>query len=250
MSTSSSVGHQPTAGLSYTRIGTHMQEAPTTTPRTSKMKPVQRSKSSPQRLADAPPEDFRPRPLGLCQSQWMKLPPTAEPLTSARLLLEPLSVAHASSMVSVLADPSLYEFTGGEAPSLRELKKRYTAQVVGHSADSSQRWLNWIVTQRDGVEPVGFVQATVEIDGTMLTADMAWVISPSWQGRGFASEAAQAMLEWLRSNGVNRFTAHILPANRASMRVAQNQALQATLSRKDGEIRWESQSPPSESSGM
>ncbi|TFD49600.1 N-acetyltransferase [Cryobacterium frigoriphilum] len=80
----------------------------------------------------------------------------------------------------------------------------------------------------------------------MLTADMDWVISPSWQGCGFASEAAQAMLEWLRSNGVNRFTSHILPAICASIRVAQNQALQATLSRKDGEIRWESQSPPSE----
>ncbi|GEP28742.1 MULTISPECIES: GNAT family N-acetyltransferase [Cryobacterium] len=116
----------------------------------------------------------------------------------------------------------------------------------GHSADRSQWWLNWIVIQRDGAEPVGFVQATVENDGTRLTADTAWVTSPSWPGRGFASEAAQAMLEWLRSNGVHRFTAHILPANRASMRVAQNQALQATFSRKDGEIRWQSQSPPSE----
>lgn len=59
------------------------------------------------------------------------MPPTAETLTPVRLLLEPLSVAHASSMVNVLADPSLYEFTGGEAPSLRELENRYAAQVVG-----------------------------------------------------------------------------------------------------------------------
>ena len=43
---------------------------------------------------------------------------TVEPLTSERLRLEPLTVDHAPAMVAVLADPSIYEFTGGSPPTL------------------------------------------------------------------------------------------------------------------------------------
>ena len=143
-------------------------------------------------------------------------------------------------MVEVLAEPSLYDYTGGEAPSLELLEDRYAAQTVGHSDDGSQWWLNWVVIQRDAGKPVGFVQATVEYDGWGLVADIAWVTSSSWQGQGIASEATRAMVEWLRSNGVNRFTAHIHPDHQASMRVARNQGLHATSSKKDSETRWES----------
>jgi len=50
--------------------------------------------------------------------------PASEPIISARLLLEPLSVEHAPSMVEVLAEPSLYDYTGGNAPSLELLADR------------------------------------------------------------------------------------------------------------------------------
>jgi RimJ/RimL family protein N-acetyltransferase len=88
---------------------------------------------------------------------------------------------------------------------------------------------------------LGYVQATVEDDGTKLVADIAWVISPDWQGKGIASEATRAMIAWLRSNKVHSFTAHIHPDHQASMKVAQNQGLRATTLTRDGETRWESQ---------
>ena len=182
------------------------------------------------------------RASGLCHSQGMDWP-ASEPIITARLLLEPLSVEHAPSMIEVLADPSLYDYTGGEIPSLKLLEKRYAAQAVGHSDDGSQWWLNWVVIKRDIGRPVGYVQATVEDDGSTLVADIAWVVSPKWQGQGIASEATRAMVAWLRSNGVHRLTAHIHPNHQASMKVAQNQALHATSSKKDGETRWESQQP-------
>ncbi|WP_104198621.1 GNAT family N-acetyltransferase [Cryobacterium sp. Y29] len=169
--------------------------------------------------------------------------PASEPIITARLLLEPLSVEHAPAMIEVLADPSLYDYIGGEIPSLELLEKRFAAQAGGRSDDGSQWWLNWVVTKRDVGRPVGYVQATVEDDGSRLVADIAWVISPNWQGRGIASEATRAMVAWLRSNGVHRLTAHIHPDHQASMKVAQNQALHATFTKKDGEVRWESYQP-------
>ena len=58
-------------------------------------------------------------------------------------------------MIEVLADPSLYDYTGGEIPSLKLLEERYAAQAVRHSADGSQWWLNLVVIKRDIGRPVG-----------------------------------------------------------------------------------------------
>jgi RimJ/RimL family protein N-acetyltransferase len=166
--------------------------------------------------------------------------PASEPITTARVLLEPLSVGHAPSMVNVLAEPSLCEYTGGEASSLEVLEHRYSTQTVGQSADGSRRWLNWVLDLRDLGRPLVYVQATVEDDWSRLVADIAWVVSPVWRGNGIASEATRAMVDWLRSKGVQSLTAHIHPDHEASMRVAQNQGLHATSSKKDGETRWKS----------
>ncbi len=146
--------------------------------------------------------------------------------------LSPLSVDHAPAMVSVLADPSLYEFTGGTPPTLEELSARYARQSVGHSPDGSERWLNWVVLL-DSV-PVGYVQATVVGD----SAEIAWVISPSVQGRGVATEAARAMGELLTAAGVRRLVAHVHPDHIASARVCERLGLRPTGEIEDGEVRW------------
>lgn len=165
--------------------------------------------------------------------------PVIEPLVSERLTLEPLSLDHARPMVDVLSDPSLYTFTGGEPPTLDALSTRYAAQIRG-PADGSQAWFNWIARRHDTGALVGFVQATVESQGQDTLAEIAWVIDPAHQGRGFASEATAAMIGWLHAQGVTRLTAHIHPEHTASQRVAYRQGLRPTSSIEDGEVRWES----------
>ncbi len=166
--------------------------------------------------------------------------PKVEPVMSVRLHLEPLSVEHSLGMVEVLADASMYEYTGGEAPSFEQLQRRYAAQSVEHSEDGLQGWFNWIVKPKNSDAPIGFVQATVEQSGPKVVANIAWVISPIHQGQGMASEATKAMNSWLRSKGVNSFVAYLHPSHFASMGVARNQGLHPTPMLEDGEIRWES----------
>lgn len=166
--------------------------------------------------------------------------PQSERVVSARLYLDPLSVEHAREMREVLSNPSIYEYTGGEPPSLEQLSLRYAAQSVGHSEDGTQGWFNWIVRLRASDDPIGFVQATVEHNGTESVADIAWVISPVHQGQGLASEATSAMTGWLRSTGVNGFAAFVHPDHRASISVAKKQGLHPTSLIEDGEVRWES----------
>lgn len=139
----------------------------------------------------------------------------AEHIDTERLALEPLRVDHADEMVRVLADPSLYAITGGEPPSLTQLRRRYEAQVGGSGRDD-EWWGNWILRRRDDRRAVGFVQTTVIAE----VADVAWVVGVEFQGQGFASEAAHALVEWLRTVAIVRATAHIHPDHARSHGVA------------------------------
>jgi RimJ/RimL family protein N-acetyltransferase len=170
--------------------------------------------------------------------------PAADTVVSPRLLLDPLTVDAADEMVSVLSDPELYKYTGGQPPTLEQLREEYTTEVAGQSADDAQRWLNWVVRWRHSQEPVGYVQAMVEdLDGTRV-AEIAWVISAAHQRQGVATEASNAMIEWLCSFGVQRVAAHILPNHDASAAVARRLGLHRTDRWVDGEIRWESTLQP------
>ncbi|HEX9643979.1 MAG TPA: GNAT family N-acetyltransferase [Acidimicrobiia bacterium] len=153
-------------------------------------------------------------------------------IRTRRLTLTPLTVDDAAGMVAVLSDPALYTFTGGEPPTLTELKERYRYQSAG-GPGPEEVWYNWIL-RLDG-DAIGFVQATVTGD----LADVAWVVGAPWQGHGYASEASTAMRDWLLQRGVTRFSAHIHPEHAASNGVARSLGLTASGERDaDGGMIW------------
>ena len=159
-------------------------------------------------------------------------------ITTDRLELAPLGARDAPEMVGVLADPSLYTFTGGAAPTLAELHDRFARWVKGSSRDGEQ-WHNWVIRLRDGGAAIGHLQATIIDDGR--EADVAWLIGTSWQGRGYASEAARALVGWLEGLGVGTVTAHIGDAHGASGRVAAAAGLTRTDDVEDDEVVWRRQ---------
>jgi RimJ/RimL family protein N-acetyltransferase len=117
-------------------------------------------------------------------------------------------------------DEAMYRFTGGSAPTLEQLRDRIVRQT-GPTPEGTT-WLNWVV-RADGVA-VGTVQATVVGDG----AEVAWEVGVPWQGHGYASEAATAMVDHLVRSGVRPVTANIHPDHAASQRVATAAGLQLT----------------------
>lgn len=155
--------------------------------------------------------------------------------------LEPLRAEDAAEMVGVLSAPELYEFIGGEPPSLEVLTSQYRVQAGGWSPDRSEEWLNWVV-RVDGAA-VGYVQASVT-GGTR--AAVAWVIGRPWQGRGYATAATLAMLDLLTARGVTEFEAYVAPGHTASETVAAKAGLHPTGERDDdGEQRWALSAGPS-----
>jgi RimJ/RimL family protein N-acetyltransferase len=160
----------------------------------------------------------------------------AQPISTRRLTLVPLSTEHADEMAAVLADPELYTFTGGSPPTRQELRARYERWVAG-SPDPAVSWCNWVIQFRSPGCLAGTVQATVSTGDEPL-AEVAWVVGTRWQGQGIATEASQALIAWLGQQSVNTVIAHINPRHQASVAVAAAAGLTPTGQLQDGEVRW------------
>ena len=159
-------------------------------------------------------------------------------IATERLALRPLRVADADELAGVLGDPALHEFIGGR-DTLEELRRRYAAMVAGPGRPG-EVWRNWVVRRRADDAAVGTVQATLTRHGEGWRAEVAWVVGVPWQGRGYAAEAARALVGWLEAAGVGEIVAHIHPDHVASARVAAGAGLVATADQVDGERVWRS----------
>lgn len=166
---------------------------------------------------------------------------SAARIETARLVLTPLVADDAAVMVDVLADERMHEFTGGRPRSLEELRSRYQRLEAGRSPDGNEVWMNWIVRLSDDLRPVGAMQATVASDGS--SADVAWEVGVAFQGNGFASEAATALVEWLIERGVPTIEAFIHPEHASSAVVASRAGLIASTDWADDEIVWRRTAP-------
>ena len=168
-----------------------------------------------------------------------RCPRPPESIATARLDLVPLRVADAGEMVAVLADPGLYRFIGGRAPTRAELAARFAAQVRGRSPDGREEWRNWIVRERQSRAATGFVQATISgSDDAGRSAEVAWLIGVPWQGRGFAGEAAEGLVRWLETARIGEIVAHVHPEHAASAAIAARAGFEPTDIIVDGERRW------------
>jgi RimJ/RimL family protein N-acetyltransferase len=140
-------------------------------------------------------------------------------------------------MAVVLADPSLYAFTGGFPPTPQELSARYERWTIG-SPDPGVTWCNWVIELRGDGCLVGTVQATINAGGLEPVAEVAWTVGRPWQGRGFATEAARALIAWLGQRSIRTVVAHIHPSHQASAAVATAAGFTPTEECQDGETRW------------
>jgi RimJ/RimL family protein N-acetyltransferase len=70
------------------------------------------------------------------------------------------------------------------------------------------------------------LQAVLSSGGRAV--EFSWLVGVPWQGQGFASEAAIAMVAWLETRGVEQVTAWIRPDHHASESVAIRSGLLVT----------------------
>ncbi|MDH4113115.1 MAG: GNAT family N-acetyltransferase [Actinomycetota bacterium] len=162
----------------------------------------------------------------------------ADHIASRRLRLSPLVPAHAEELFPVLDDDRLHEFTGGQPDTIEQLRARLERWAAERSPDGGEAWLNWLVRSVSDDRIVGTMQATVARGTHGQVAVVAWTVGVEEQGRGVASEAARAVVEWLIAWRVRRIEAHVHPAHAVSAAVARSAGLSQTDEVVDGEVVW------------
>jgi len=138
-------------------------------------------------------------------------------LETARLRLRPHERADFDALATLWANPDVTRFIGGK-PSTREeswarlLRYKGLWPLLGFGY--------WLVEDRktgDCLGDVGFADFHRQMDpAPPALPEIGWVLSPAAHGRGVATEAATAALDWLQRDCF----CIIDPANAASLRVA------------------------------
>lgn len=164
-------------------------------------------------------------------------------LLTTRLRLRLVTPDDAEEMAVVLADESLYAWTGGEPPTAAALRSQYAIWAVSGAQPVPGRRFDrtWVLRQLAGGEAVGFAQVSVTADRSV--AVLAWVVGVRWQGRGLAREAAERLARLARDEGVVVLRASIAAGHLGSERIAAGLGM-AVTDRLAGEERvWEAATP-------
>ena len=113
-------------------------------------------------------------------------------MPSAPFTLQERRVALAAELFEVLREPSLYEYLDeGPPSSVQALAEKLARSEDRLSPDGRQHWLNWVIRVESGAI-AGSIQATVEEN---KDTNVAYVLSPKYQGQGIATAAVRQMLE-------------------------------------------------------
>lgn len=141
------------------------------------------------------------------------------PLFSERLSIEPLAASDLETFVSYRQNPEIARFQGWETSySLQQAQELFDSQV-GVSIPKEGDWLQLAVRERGNEELVGDL-ALHTLDADRGSFEIGFTISPNYQGRGFAKEAASTLINYLASEqGVKKFIANTDSRNTASIKV-------------------------------
>ena len=139
-------------------------------------------------------------------------------LSTPRLKLRQFRGADWDAYAAMCADPEVMRHIGAGGPLSRDDAWRSMAGMLGHW--TLRGYGMWAIEERD-------VGAVIGRAGIINPADwpgpeVGYMLGRDWWGRGYATEAARAALDWgFATIGFDRLISLIDPANTASIAVAE-----------------------------
>lgn len=146
--------------------------------------------------------------------------PTPE-LRTRRLDLEPVRPEHADEIWPQLDDERMWRYFPALRPqTLDDLRRLYDKWARGSGSDE-EFWHNWLCRDRSSGRLVASMQATVFARGRAVY--IAYAVYPDHQRKGYAKEAALAVLDYVRgAYDVERAFAEMDTRNEPSYRLAES----------------------------
>ncbi len=141
------------------------------------------------------------------------------PIATERLVLRPQEPSDVDAIHRLRNAPEVARYQDWELPVPRERTEQVIAALL--TMEGPEDGKGWSLTVVDRAEPhrvVGDIYVGLKFGGR--SAELGYNIDPSCWGRGFASEAARAVVRWLfLEGGLLRVDAQLHPDNVASARV-------------------------------
>lgn len=143
------------------------------------------------------------------------------PLTTERLVIAMMRTLHVASLVEYRNHPDVARYQDWSVPFTVEMVERMIAEQSALDGPTGDEWVQLAIEPREGA-PTGAAigDVAVGIHDSNRQASIGYSITPTHQGRGYATEAVTAVIDALFGEaGIHRITASIDPQNVASRRV-------------------------------
>lgn len=138
-------------------------------------------------------------------------------LETERLTLRPFREADATALFEISQEPEVVRFVGDRhVPTLQEAW-RMVAGWIGHWA--LRGYGHWAIEERESGRFIG--RAGIINPAEWPGPEVGYLLGREWWGRGYATEAAQAAMDWgFREIGFSDLISLIDPQNLRSVAVA------------------------------
>lgn len=158
--------------------------------------------------------------------------PLELPIRTRRLTLRPHTPADVEWMHTLFARDDVARYLPYEPWSAEFTRHKLAEHIKKNGLEHEAGGLTLAVTLAEAGDPIGQVLLWYT-DREHGIAEMGWAFDPAWQGKGYAFEAANALLELAFDHyGVHRVAAHIDARNDASAALASRLGL-----RREAELR-------------
>ena len=139
------------------------------------------------------------------------------PVETARLILRPFVAEDFEAVHAMRSDAEVARYLYQEPLSEEETRDRLARSIASWSSEGD--WLSAAIVERASGATVGDV-AFHWVSERDRTAEIGFILDPRHQGRGYATEAARAMLDWaFGTAGLHRVIGRTEARNTASSRV-------------------------------
>jgi RimJ/RimL family protein N-acetyltransferase len=150
----------------------------------------------------------------------------ATTIETARVSLRPLTPEDLEALVELHAEPSFWEFPLRRGQTRSETEA-FLERVLG-DYESSDIGLEAVVDRRTGAL-AGWAGLSVPrfLPEILPAVEVGWRLGSAWRGRGYATEAGAAWVQWgFESLGLQKIVSIYEPANRPSGRVMEKLGFQ------------------------
>ncbi|EID53457.1 GNAT family N-acetyltransferase [Saccharomonospora xinjiangensis] len=142
-------------------------------------------------------------------------------LHTERLTLRPVAVSDLDAMHAYLSREDTCRYLLNEPLSREEVRAKLTECESRSTLGENGDFVRLAVVRNEDGTVVGDVMLNI-VSVTSATVEIGWIFSPHARGRGYATEAARALLGYtFETLGAHRVIAHLHPDNTASSRLCE-----------------------------